>query len=209
MFDHLLEPLAGRHGLAPDQARALLAAWLDRIFDPARGGPAGFLAAFRAQGLEDLAGSWVAPGPNRPLTADQLERVFGERELADLAARLDLPAAVVASASAALLPEAVDSLGEDGRWPGPAEWPPAADPAAAEPAGLQAVRDAGLGPLSASDAPLYRAHDDAPHRDPADGHRVDEPVPAPASASSRARRWAIVVVALLAMVLAALLSLRG
>lgn len=118
MFEHLLDQVASRHGLNPDQAQRLLAAWMDRIFDPARGGQPGFVQAFRAQGLEDLAASWIAPGPNRPLTADQLERVFGEPEIAALARTLDLPAAAVASASAAILPEMVDSLGEDDRWHG-------------------------------------------------------------------------------------------
>lgn len=118
MFDHLLDQVASRHGLSPDQGRRLLAAWLQRIFDPARGGTAGFVQAFREQGLAELAESWIAPGPNRPLTADQLERVFGEDEIAALARALALPAAAVASASAAILPEAVDTLGEDGRWHG-------------------------------------------------------------------------------------------
>ncbi|KRA70675.1 hypothetical protein ASD78_17710 [Lysobacter sp. Root667] len=134
MFEHLLDQVASRHGLNPDQAQRLLAAWKDRIFDPARGGPSGFVQAFRAQGLEDLAASWIAPGPNRPLTADQLERVFGESEIAALARILDLPAAAVASASAAILPEAVDSLGEDDRWHGghdlgrEGEWPDPQEP---------------------------------------------------------------------------------
>ncbi|NUO77316.1 MAG: hypothetical protein HOQ32_15060 [Lysobacter sp.] len=118
MFDHLLDQVASRHGLSPDQGRRLLAAWLERIFDPARGGTAGFVQAFREQGLAELAESWIAPGPNRPLTADQLERVFGEGEIAALARALALPAAAVASASAAILPDAVDTLGEDGRWHG-------------------------------------------------------------------------------------------
>lgn len=134
MFEHLLDQVASRYGLNPDQAQRLLAAWKDRIFDPARGGPSGFVQAFRAQGLEDLAASWIAPGPNRPLTADQLERVFGESEIAALARILDLPAAAVASASAAILPEAVDSLGEDDRWHGghdlgrEGEWPDPQEP---------------------------------------------------------------------------------
>ena len=134
MFEHLLDQVASRHGLNPDQAQRLLAAWMERVFDPARGGPSGFVQAFRAQGLEDLAASWIAPGPNRPLTADQLERVFGESEIAALARILDLPAAVVASASAAILPEAVDSLGEDDRWHGghdlgrEREWPDPQEP---------------------------------------------------------------------------------
>lgn len=134
MFEHLLDQVASRHGLNPDQAQRLLAAWMDRIFDPARGGPPGFVQAFRAQGLEDLAASWIAPGPNRPLTADQLERVFGEPEIAALARTLDLPAAAVASASAAILPEMVDSLGEDDRWHGghglgrEREWPDPREP---------------------------------------------------------------------------------
>ncbi|UHQ21948.1 YidB family protein [Lysobacter sp. 5GHs7-4] len=128
MFEHLLDQVASRHGLSPDQGRRLLAAWLERIFDPARGGTAGFVQAFREQGLAELAESWIAPGPNRPLTADQLERVFGEGEIAALARALALPAAAVASASAAILPEAVDTLGEDGRWHGGGAGPHRSDP---------------------------------------------------------------------------------
>lgn len=182
MFEHLLDQVGSRHGLSPDQARRLLAAWLDRIFDPARGGTAGFVEAFRAQGLEELAASWIAPGPNRPLTADQLERVFGEAEIAALAQALDLPAAAVASASAAILPEAVDTLGEDGRWhggglavhapgpdpqqPAPAGAEPPTEPPAYEPIGLHPIRDAAPGPLSSEPAPLYRANDAPPSSSP-------------------------------------------
>lgn len=180
MFEHLLDQVGSRHGLSPDQARRLLAAWLDRIFDPAQGGTAGFVQAFRAQGLEELAASWIAPGPNRPLTADQLERVFGEAEIAALARALDLPAAAVASASAAILPEAVDTLGEDGRWHGggPAvgehgpqasvphaaygEQAPPPQPVALESIALHPIRDSAPGPLSSEPAPLYRADDAAP-----------------------------------------------
>lgn len=180
MFEHLLDQVGSRHGLSPDQARRLLAAWLDRIFDPAHGGTAGFVQAFRDQGLEELAGSWIAPGPNRPLTADQLERVFGETEIAALARALDLPAAAVASASAAILPEAVDTLGEDGRWHGggpatgeaephvlgsrtwPGEPSPPPEPIALESLAPHPIRDSAPGPLSSEPAPLYRADDAAP-----------------------------------------------
>lgn len=173
MFEHLLNQVASRHGLSPDQGRRLLAAWLDRIFDPARGGTAGFVRAFRDQGLEELAESWIAPGPNRPLTADQLERVFGEDEIATLARALDLPAAAVASASAAILPEAVDTLGEDGRWHG---------------GGTAAY-------AGASDAPVYEPHrpdayehspyEHSPHqRDPRPADREDADAPPASSPTS-------------------------
>lgn len=210
MFEHLLDQIGSRNGLSPDQARRLLAAWLDRIFDPAHGGTTGFVQAFRAQGLEELAASWIAPGPNRPLTADQLERVFGEAEIAALARALDLPAAAVASASAAILPEAVDTLGEDGRWHGgnavtgdeptetepyrfeasaaPGEDAPRMAPPAAESIGPHPIRDAAPGPLSSEPAPLYRADD----------------TPALASTKSFARRalpWLLIALFLIALAL--------
>jgi hypothetical protein len=194
MFEHLLDQVASRHGLNPDQAQRLLAAWRDRIFDPARGGPPGFVQAFRAQGLEDLAASWIAPGPNRPLTADQLERVFGEAEIAALARILDLPAAAVASASAAILPEAVDSLGEDDRWHGghglgrEREWPEPQEPgrSAFESSwpGTVAAGSLAAGSLVAGPATTGRGESDEPAEPaPVGLHPVRDTGPSPFAAS--------------------------
>lgn len=209
MFEHLLHQVGSRHGLNPDQARRLLAAWLDRIFDPARGGTAGFVQAFRAQGLEPLATSWIAPGPNRPLTADQLERVFGEAEIAALARALELPAAAVASASAAILPEAVDALSEDGRWRGgrtasgesrgpspdehglhasPVDDAPRLEPPALESIAPQPIRDTAPGPLPSEPAPLYRAND-------------GPPLPSAKSFARRALPWLLIAALLIALAL--------
>ena len=116
MFDRIIEE-AGRLGLAPEKAKQLLGMLVGLIFNQKRGGPAGFLQAFRSQGLGDVVQSWLGDGPKAPITAGQLDGVLGAGTLAGMASKLGLPASTVGTAAAALLPQAVGELGENGQLP--------------------------------------------------------------------------------------------
>ncbi len=117
MFSQILDQVTRRFGLDPDQAKRLMGLLVAQVFNPKHGGPAGFIQSFRNQGLGDLMDSWLGPGPNQPITPAQLEGILGKDTLASFGTRLDLSAATVGSAAAAMLPEAIDELSEHGDLP--------------------------------------------------------------------------------------------
>lgn len=117
MFDRILEQVAGRFGLSQDKAKQLLGALVALIFNPKRGGPAGFVQAFRDKGLGDVVGSWLGHGENQPINPSQLESVLGADTIGAIGQKLGLPPATVGNAAAALLPEAVNELSEHGDLP--------------------------------------------------------------------------------------------
>lgn len=117
MFDRIVEQAAGRFGLAPEKTRQLLGMLVGLIFNPKRGGPAGFLQAFRSQGLGDVVQSWLGSGPKEPISPSLLESVLGADALGGIASKLGLPQSTVSSAAATMLPEAVGELSENGELP--------------------------------------------------------------------------------------------
>uniref|UniRef100_UPI001F5650F5 YidB family protein n=1 Tax=Luteimonas aquatica TaxID=450364 RepID=UPI001F5650F5 len=117
MFDALLETLASRFGISLDKAKQLLAALSALIFDPGRGGPAGFLERLRSGGLGEAVQSWIGSGPNQPVTAAQLENALGSGEIDNIAAKAGLDRATAAGALGGLLPEVIDRLSPDGQLP--------------------------------------------------------------------------------------------
>jgi uncharacterized protein YidB (DUF937 family) len=74
------------------------------------GGLGGLAAAFGAAGLGDAFGSWVGTGPNRPITAAELERALGAGAVERLARAAGADPARVAAGLAELLPRVVDQL---------------------------------------------------------------------------------------------------
>lgn len=117
MFDQIVEQASARFGLAPEKAKQLLGMLVGLIFSPRRGGPAGFIQAFRSQGLGDVLQSWLSGGPKQQISPGELESALGPGALDGMAARLGLPASTVSMAAAGLLPEAVGQLGENGDLP--------------------------------------------------------------------------------------------
>lgn len=70
-----------------------------------------------ANGMGDVAQSWVGTGPNQPITAGQVEQVLTPEQLAQLAAESGLPPEQVTQGVAAVLPDVVNSLTPDGSLP--------------------------------------------------------------------------------------------
>ncbi|GAP37523.1 YidB family protein [Piscinibacter sakaiensis] len=81
------------------------------------GGLSGLLEKFQRGGLGDVAGSWVGPGANLPVSAQQLESVLGGDLLGQLAGQLGLSPQAAGEQLAQLLPQAVDQLTPEGRLP--------------------------------------------------------------------------------------------
>jgi uncharacterized protein YidB (DUF937 family) len=81
------------------------------------GGLEGVLNKFRQGGLGQHADSWVGTGQNMNISADQLNQVFGDSTISDVAARLGLPPDQASSAMAQVLPEVINGLTPQGEVP--------------------------------------------------------------------------------------------
>lgn len=119
MYEQIVEQTADRFGLDRHQVRQVLGAVIGQVFNEKHGGPEGFLQAFRDVGLGDLVTSWLGRGESRPLTAHQFEAAVGADTLQAIGTRLGLPSTTVGEVGAALLPDAIDALSEQGQLPEP------------------------------------------------------------------------------------------
>lgn len=81
------------------------------------GGLAGLLQQFRAKGLGQVADSWVGTGQNLPLEAAQVESVFGQAQIQQMAAKAGIAPEVLSAKLAELLPQVVDKATPNGTVP--------------------------------------------------------------------------------------------
>jgi uncharacterized protein YidB (DUF937 family) len=82
------------------------------------GGVQGLVAQFEQKGLGATARSWVASGPNQPVTGDQVHQVLGPELLQQISAKTGLPVQELAEKLAQALPGAIDKLTPNGQMPG-------------------------------------------------------------------------------------------
>jgi uncharacterized protein YidB (DUF937 family) len=81
------------------------------------GGIQGLIAQLEQQGLGGMARSWIANGPNQPISPAQLSQVFGSGMLAELAAKSGLSPQELAQKLSQALPAAIDKLTPNGTIP--------------------------------------------------------------------------------------------
>jgi uncharacterized protein YidB (DUF937 family) len=81
------------------------------------GGLAGLASTFQQKGLGDMMSSWIATGPNPPISAAQIQDVLGSDVVREFASKAGLPPAEAGSALAALLPAVIDHLTPQGKVP--------------------------------------------------------------------------------------------
>ncbi len=81
------------------------------------GGLAGLVQSFQQGGLGDIVNSWVSTGQNLPISAEQLQSIFGSGQLQDIAAQLGVSAEQASGSLADLLPTVVDQLTPNGQLP--------------------------------------------------------------------------------------------
>lgn len=74
------------------------------------GGVQGVVNQLQTQGLGATVNSWIADGPNAPVTAAHMQQAFGAQTLNDLAAKSGLTPDELAAKLAQVLPHAVDAL---------------------------------------------------------------------------------------------------
>jgi uncharacterized protein YidB (DUF937 family) len=82
------------------------------------GGLNDLLKQFQQNGQGDKAQSWIAQGPNQPVSPPELEQALGEERITWLMQETGLSRAELLAGLSRELPGAVDQLTPDGRVPG-------------------------------------------------------------------------------------------
>ncbi|WP_199052195.1 YidB family protein [Aquitalea sp. ASV15] len=82
-----------------------------------QGGLAGLVEKFNSGGMSELVSSWVGTGGNLPVSAEQIQQVLGNEQVAALAGKFGLDPQQLSQALADYLPQAVDKLTPDGQVP--------------------------------------------------------------------------------------------
>lgn len=81
------------------------------------GGLGGLLSQFQQAGLGHVAQSWVGSGPNQPISPQQLQNVFGEDQVQNMASQAGMQPGDFLSQLSQHLPRAVDGMTPDGQLP--------------------------------------------------------------------------------------------
>ena len=80
-------------------------------------GLGGLLNRFQQAGLGGVANSWVANGPNQPVSPQQLQNVFGQEQVNQWSQQSGMQPHDLLSQLSQFLPHAVDRMTPDGRAP--------------------------------------------------------------------------------------------
>lgn len=81
------------------------------------GGVSGLVEKFQQGGLGEIVSSWVGTGDNLAISAEQIQSVLGNEQIAGLAAKLGLDSSQVAQQVAEHLPTLIDRLTPNGEVP--------------------------------------------------------------------------------------------
>jgi uncharacterized protein YidB (DUF937 family) len=99
MFDSVLGGMAGAEMIS------LVNGLIEK-----HGGVQGVITQLQQSGLTETVKSWVQPGSNLPISAQQVHQTFGAETIQALAAKSGLDPQEVAQKLSALLPTAIDKL---------------------------------------------------------------------------------------------------
>jgi uncharacterized protein YidB (DUF937 family) len=80
-------------------------------------GLGGLIGAFQNQGMGDVMSSWISNGPNKSITASQLESVLGRDTLSQFGQQAGVGGAEAGSLLAALLPSLINGVTPKGECP--------------------------------------------------------------------------------------------
>lgn len=83
----------------------------------AGGGLGGLISAFEKNGLGDVMASWIGTGQNKAISADQLQSVLGNEQIAAIAQSLGFSPQEASGQLAQFLPQVIDQLTPSGKVP--------------------------------------------------------------------------------------------
>ena len=104
-------------GLLDGVLGGIVGAGLNQLIER-NGGIQGLVNQFEQKGLGGIARSWVATGPNQPVSAAQLLEVLGAQNVAEIASKLNVSQQDLLEKLSELLPQQVDRMTPDGVIPG-------------------------------------------------------------------------------------------
>lgn len=87
---------------------------VDMVSSPETGGVEGLVQQFRAKGLGEVVNSWIGPGGNHPITADQVQNVLGQDRINSIATKFGMSAEDASAKLAQVLPTVVSKLAGGG-----------------------------------------------------------------------------------------------
>jgi len=110
MLGGLLGSLGGNQGGANNAMLATVMALVQQ-----HGGIEGIVAKFRSGGLSDVVSSWVATGPNTPISGAQVQQALGASTVSGVASTLGVEESQASSSLAVMLPELINQLTPNGK----------------------------------------------------------------------------------------------
>jgi uncharacterized protein YidB (DUF937 family) len=110
IFDSVKNLIGGETG----GDSALLGHAMDLVNDPSTGGLQGLVQQFHDKGLGEVVNSWVGPGGNHPITAEQIQQVLGQDRINAIASKFGMSSDDVSAKMAQFLPTIVDKLTPNG-----------------------------------------------------------------------------------------------
>jgi uncharacterized protein YidB (DUF937 family) len=99
-------------GVVGAEALSVVKGYLER-----HGGFDGVVAELEKTGYGQQVKSWIATGPNLPISADDIKKALGSEKLKELAASTGIPVDKAADYLAQHLPAAIDKATPDGKPP--------------------------------------------------------------------------------------------
>lgn len=117
LLGDLLGSLSGGSNAGGAAEARIVSAVAGMLSDKQSGGLAGLVENFQKNGLGDVVTSWISTGKNLPISADQIQRVFGNQQVSQIAQRVGIEPEKVTTALASVLPGLVDTLTPNGQLP--------------------------------------------------------------------------------------------
>jgi uncharacterized protein YidB (DUF937 family) len=113
----LMGTLTGTANSTGGAEAQIMSAVAGMLSDKQSGGLAGLVSNFQKNGLGDVVSSWIGTGRNLPISADQIQRVFGNQQVSQIAQRVGIEPEKVSTTLASVLPGLVDKLTPNGKLP--------------------------------------------------------------------------------------------
>ena len=117
LFGDILGTLSGGSATPGGTEGQIMSAVAGMLSDKQSGGLAGLVTNFQKNGLGDVVSSWIGTGKNLPISADQIQRVFGNQQVSQIAQKVGIEPEKVTTTLASVLPGLVDKLTPNGKLP--------------------------------------------------------------------------------------------
>lgn len=117
LLDQVLGIGGGVTGQHAEEGQSLLDAVMALINNPQTGGLSGLVQSFERGGLGEVARSWVSTGQNLPISAEQIQSVFGSEQIQNVASQLGVAPDQASGQLAEFLPRIIDQLTPGGTVP--------------------------------------------------------------------------------------------